>query len=244
MKTIFSTIFAAALSLFVTIAAAQAPGAATTTEITPEMRKASARLAAAHEVEKFWPVMIDALEPMATQTVLDAASTALQEHPKLTQEQRARINPIIEELGPLIAADVTAHLRSIDAGKMMEQLIENVYPKYFTQAEIEGLTAYYTTSAYRKIAANDLAMSIDAEKTGDAPAVVKARHDPGHTAAEKQVVADFNKSPLGVKQQQLGAQIGADTQNFMGRYVMGGVDAIIKKYGALVAKRLEVPATK
>lgn len=233
MKTagIFSYLLAAVMALSSAAAAAQNP--------SPEMSKALSRLASAQQIDKFWPIMLDTLEPAAAQNVQQAAISGLENSPLLSKEQRAAARAEVEKLAPQMAADVTAQLRAIDATKMMQQMMEAVYPKYFTLAEVEGLATYYSSSAYQKTSANDMAKAVDREKTGDAPAVVAARHDAGYTAQEKQAIADFDASPLGQKVRQTAPQVGADTFQFIIAHLASSIDPLIQKYGVELAERIK-----
>lgn len=219
-------------SLVLTAALALSSAAATAQPQTPEMRNALSRLAEAQHIEKVWPMMVSAMEPMAAQTVLETAMSSLEKDPRLNAEQRSKGRVQLEALAPQMAADVTAHLRSIDAAKMMREMMAAVYPKYFTQAEIASLADYYSSSARQKTAAADLARSMGDDKA-----------KPDYTEQEQQLITDFDQSPLGQKLRASGRQVGAETSQFITGYMVEGIDPIVQKYGAILAERIKASTT-
>jgi hypothetical protein len=197
---------------------------------SPAMHAALERLVASQNLAQNWPLLLQNIGAGSTRTVLQGAFDALDGNQALTQAQRARARVAIERLAPQIAADVSAMLTKIDARTLMLGMTEEVYPKYYSLREIQEMSSFYESPAYRKFATMGIQAQGEISRTGQNPALVWARYDARLTPEEKRALAAFQNSPTGQKMHSVSPQVQKESLRYLHARTDGMLNDVMARF--------------
>jgi hypothetical protein len=203
---------------------------------SPAMHAALERLVASQNLAQNWPLLLQNIGAGSTRTVLQGAFDALDGNQALTQAQRARARDAIEGLAPQIAADVSAMLAKIDARTLMLGMTEKVYPKYYSLREIQEMSSFYESPAYRKVATMGIQAQGEISRTGQNPALVWARYDARLTPEEKRALAAFQNSPTGQKTHSASPQVQKESLRYLHARTDGMLNDVMVRYKDRIEK--------
>lgn len=189
-----------------------------------DVKAAAARLAASQQLGSYLPMIIRNASIDSIEKVKRGAMLRLESNAALSDAQRTRAMEIIDQFAPQIAADMDALHRTLDANALVLEMIETVYPKYFSQAEMQSLAEFYESTAFHKVARNELS-------------VFKKNLETLLTPQEKQLLMNFYNSSLGQKQRN--PQIAQESLAFMRSRVDPMIAALVAPYGEKMSKELQ-----
>ena len=203
-----------------------------------EMKNALRRLVISQKLERNWPMMVENAALSAVKGVQQGALDALAKRENLSIETTAKAKEIITELSPQIAKEIADYHLSLDAVSMMQDMVEAIYPKYFSLSEIVYMTNFYESSAFQKTVNIGLMVGKEHARTGEAKDAVWARYSGKYTEQEKKFMDDFRNSNLGKKQVLMADRLKADCMKFLDDRFKQGSDKIVLKYAEVFARKL------
>lgn len=203
---------------------------------SPGMHTALERLVASQNLAQNWPLLLQNIGAGNTRTVLQGAFDALDGNTALTQAQRAKARQAVEGLAPQIAADVSAMLAKIDGKALMLGMTEEVYPKYYSLREIQEMSSFYESPAYRKLATMGIQAQGEISRTGQNPALVWARYDARLTSEEKRTLSTFQNSPTGQKMRSIGPQVQQESLRYLHARTDGMLNDVMARYNNPIEK--------
>jgi hypothetical protein len=199
------------------------------------MHAALERLVASQNLDQNWPLLLQNIGSNFTLKLIKGAFTSLDANQALTQAQRAKAREAVEALASPIAADVKTTLAKLDGKALMLGMVENVYPKYYSLRDIQEMSSFYESVAYRKVATMGIQAQGEISRTGQSPALVWARYEARLTPEEKRTLATFEKSPIRQKMRSVTAQVQEESL----RYMHARTDSMLNDITARYKDRLE-----
>ncbi|NHZ63261.1 hypothetical protein [Massilia genomosp. 1] len=138
-----------------------------------------------------------------------------------------------------MAADIAEQHRQLDAKALVAEMIMTVYPKYDSAGQIRELTAFYRSKAFKKTVAVGMQASNEAQRTGEAPALVWKRYEKQFDQDEVRTLMAMKNSPLGKHQDAIGPQLKNDCTEFLRARTEAGIDQVADRFGKVMAERLQ-----
>ncbi|MET3135594.1 hypothetical protein AAKU55_005906 [Oxalobacteraceae bacterium GrIS 1.11] len=134
--------------------------------ITPDTKKALNSLVASQNLVQNWPAIVRNARISGENNVKNGAMDALETNAHLSPEQLVKAKLMIFELAPQISDDVDEFHKSIDATKLMQDMVGFVYPKHYSAQEIQELANFYKSAAFQKTVAISLAVAEESKRSG------------------------------------------------------------------------------
>lgn len=212
-----------AATLFSANAAAAAPDA--------EMRAALKELVASQELEKNWPLILDALVQSGVAEIKRGLVDALERNPALTDSQRARALGLAAEMYAPMAAEILASQKNLDVNALMNDTTLQVYPKYFTAGEIRAMSKFYRSSAFKKMVDIGNRVNAEAARTGKSADSLYPKYLAQMSREEQATLTAFGNSAVGKKQQAVGAAVQQESLALYSQRTAPDIDAIAKRFG-------------
>ncbi len=206
---------------------------------SPEMKQALQEFVAAQDLKNAWNTIASNAAKDASNGVIRGGNAALLKNKSLTEAQRDKAKKIMQDLAPKMAEEITAYHQSLDANALVMEMAETVYSKYYTVQEIRDLTAFYGSSAFKKITRLGMEAMAESRRTGEAVANILSRNESQFNVEDKRVMADFNQSATGKKQKLVGGKVRAESMQFLEEKSMQGMDSIVQKYGRILGQQLQ-----
>ena len=213
------------------------PASANATE-SPEMRKAVHALVLSQDLKTNWPLIMRNMGLDASTQVARGAMDKLKEREDLTPAERERVGLAVKGIAGKIAAELDQINKQTDVNKLLEDMALAVYPKYFTLAEIQELTAFYNTPSFKKMVQAELAIAAETKRGGGDVAKIRERIYATFPEREGRAALAFASSELARKQQRLSRQITADGVAFLRNRQRPALDALIARNTLLLREQL------
>jgi hypothetical protein len=231
---LFKLIFVLAL----TVSVAGFTPDARSAESSVETRKALQTLVASLNLEQYWPLVIEKFGQNGAAAIQSSALASLAGVPNLTDAQRRKAEALIAQWSVPMAEEIYAYHRKIDVTKLLSEMAETVYPKYFTAGEIRELAAFYGSSAFHKVAATNIRMAQEKARSAQGIQGPGIKYGSLLTQGEKEFVMAFGNSALGRKQLAVGPALSKDMLEFLNGRTAAGVNEVVDRYRKMLATEL------
>jgi len=189
-----------------------------------DTKSVAARIAASQQIDKYLPMILQKSSADGIEGVKRGAMASIESNTALSDGQRMRAKEIVDQLAPQMATDLDALHRRIDVNALIPEMIETVYPKYFTQAEMLSLAEFFESTAFHKAAKNAVSFS-------------KQNLETLLTPQEKKVLMNFYSSPLGQKQRN--PQIAQESLTYLKGRIAPMLDVLVTPYRDQLMKELQ-----
>lgn len=201
----------AALALPIT--AAMAAG------LDPDMRAALRQLVDAQQLDRTMPALLDSARLRGIEQVRQEAGQSIADNRQLSEADRARARKIMEEMAPQLVAGVDADMRKLDLQALALEMVEAVYPKYYSLEEVRQLAAYHASPGYRKMLEAMRKVEQEHARTGANKEQLWRLYTNGVSAQEQREVGAFLASPLAKKGKQIGEQVQEEGSAYVRRKI-------------------------
>ncbi len=138
-----------------------------------------------------------------------------------------------------MAAEITVFQRSIELPRLVREMMEASYQKYYDAQEIQAMADFYASPAVRKKRAVEAEIAAEYRRTGEDAGALRQRYEAKFTPQEKQVLADYAASPTAKKQHSVDDQVNAAIFTFLNERVMSEVGKITERYARILADRIK-----
>jgi hypothetical protein len=205
---------------------------------SPEMKKAVHALVLSQDLKTNWPLIMRNMGLDAATQVARGAMDKLKAREDLTPAERERVGLAVKGIAGKIAAELDQMNKQTDVDQLVEDMALAVYPKYFTLAEIQKMTAFYNTSAFKKLVQAELAITAESKRGGSDVAKIRERIYATIPERESRVFLAFASSELGRKQQRLSNQVTADGVAYLQNRHRPALEAIVARNTPLLREQL------
>lgn len=213
------------LSLFMLFASPALPAAV----VHDDMKEALHALALSQDLKTFWPVIMRNAAIDGAARVERGAMDRINTRQDLTPTQREQVTTAVKSVAGKVAVELDEMNRQIDIEKLVEDLVQAVYPKYYSVAEIRQLTAFYNNPAFKKIVQAELAITAESKLSGSDSDKIRTRVYAAIPEQDSRVVVAFSTSELGRKQKRIASQVNADMMATFQGFQRPAFDAIIAR---------------
>jgi hypothetical protein len=207
--------------------------------ITSDTKKALESLVASQNLAQTWPAIMRNARISGEDNVKKGAMDSLENNSHISPEQLGKAKIIISELAPQISNDIDEFHKSIDVTQLTQNMVEVVYPKYYSAQEIQELANFYKSAAFQKTVAISLAVAEESKRTGVDTRTLWAKYESKLSQQDRQTLVGFQNSAVGQKQKSVGRSVNSDSLNYLQSQLTRGIDEIVKKYAFILNKKLE-----
>ncbi|HEX8610775.1 MAG TPA: hypothetical protein VF800_05745 [Telluria sp.] len=205
-----------------------------------QTRTALQTIVSAQHVEDKWRVQLDNSAQrhaaVMQQTVKDKVTAA----PQLSRAQRKRALAMLPEWTAAVAEDLKTLDRSMDMAALVGEMARTVYPRYFTDAEIEELAAFYSSGAYRKTVDVGARIKEDQRRTGVSDPAAWDKYNDLFTEQENDAILAHGRSAIGKKLERVGPDLNKDILAFFGAKTSASIGAIAERHMKQFVARMNV----
>lgn len=202
------------------------------------MEDALHALALSQDMKTVWPVIMRNASMEGASRVERGALDQLNARQDLTPAQREQVTLAVKDIAGKVAAELDEMNRQTDIDQLVENMVQAVYPKYYSVADIRQLTAFYNSPSFKKIVQAELAISAASKRSGSDSANIRTRIFAAIPEQDRRVVVAFSTSELGRRQQRIASQVNADMMGYLQHLQRPAYDAIIARNTQLLQAKL------
>lgn len=183
------------------------------------MRAALGDLVVARNMEASLDEVLAELQTNGLAFAREAARRKMTDELGMPEAEQAQTMALLDQLLPQMVERLRAEVGGMDKRAFLVDLLEAVYPAYFSTEEVRALVALYAHPAYDTAAAVVAQVDEEHERTGKDPALLWKQLGAPLSAEELRFAQELQASPLLHKLAERQAQLEADFGAAFGRRV-------------------------
>lgn len=206
--------------------------------VPDDMKEALHALVLSQDLKTVWPVIMRNAAIDGAARVERGAMDQINVLRDLTPAQREQVTIAVKSMAGKVAAELDEMNRQTDIEKLVEDLVQAVYPKYYSLDEIRQLTAFYNNPAFKKIVQAELAITAESKRAGSDSANIRTRVYAAIPEQDSRIVVAFSTSELGRKKTRIASQVNADMMASLQSLQRPAFDAIIARNTKLLQAKM------
>lgn len=206
--------------------------------VPDDTKEALHALVLSQDLKTVWPVIMRNAAIDGAARVERGAMDQINVRRDLTPAQREQVTIAVKSMAGKVAAELDEMNRQTDIEKLVEDLVQTVYPKYYSLDEIRQLTAFYNNPAFKKIVQAELAITAESKRAGSDSANIRTRVYAAIPEQDSRIVVAFSTSELGRKQMRIASQVNADMMASLQSLQRPAFDAIIARNTKLLQAKM------
>ncbi|NHZ36831.1 DUF2059 domain-containing protein [Massilia rubra] len=197
-----------------------------------ETMRALQTIVTAEHIEEKYRAYLDSSATRHAATLQKMLEEKLNAAPQLSQAQRKRALAMLPAWSAALAADLKIRDKSMNLPALISDMAQTIYPRYFTDAELKELAAFYASSAYQKTIDVSARIKEDKRRTGVADPAAWDKYDHLFTEAENDVILANGDSALGKKLTRVSPALNKEILMYFGAKTSDNINAIAGRHMA------------
>ncbi|UOD29927.1 DUF2059 domain-containing protein [Massilia violaceinigra] len=197
-----------------------------------ETMRALQTIVTAQDIEEKYRAYLDSSAARHAATLQKMLEEKLNAQPTLSQAQRKRALAMLPAWSAALAADLKIRDKSMNLPALISDMAQTIYPRYFTDAELKELAAFYASSAYQKTIDVSARIKENERRTGLADPAAWDNYEHLFTEAENEVILANGESALGKKLARVTSALNREILMYLGAKTSSNIEAIAARHMA------------